>query len=328
MIAPLAIFMDWLSIQLVWGRRCRTLVKQQRPGSDSRLEAALQFIQGPDFIPAESQPAQVEFDPAGSGEQFRFPTPRPSRFAESNVAYGRLFRCGEHWQQRPAIILLHGAGGNPDYHYEFPLIARQCNRMGFNAVTYLAPVQLQRRPRELATLSWPDYLVMAQLEYAQAIAEVRAVIGWLLAEGCPAVAVWGNSYGGKLAGLTAGYEPRLAAAVLSAPGLNFNVFLSAARHVAWPGLRAELLKHRPACEALNQTVLNLVNVHPRIPRDNLLLIEAIYDLWVPREALEALWQAWGQPEIWRVPHGHASRSLMPGLKRRILRWLAPRLENS
>src|SRR5262249_19779881 len=158
-----------------------------------------QFLKGADFISAESLPERLEFEPAGARQQFRFATPRLSPFAENNVAYGRLFRCGEHWRQRPVVILLHGGGGDPDYHYEFPLIARQCNRRGFNAATFMAPFQFQRRPRELATLHWPDYLFEAQVCYAQAIAEIRALIGWLLEEGCPTVAVWGNSYGGALA---------------------------------------------------------------------------------------------------------------------------------
>ncbi len=328
MLAPLAKLLDWLAIQVRWGPRVKSLLKTRQPGSNPRLEEALQFLNGPDFIPVESVPARPEFEPAGSRRDFRFPTPRPSRFAESNVAYGRLYRCAGHWQQRPAVILLHGAGGDPDYHYEFPLIARQCKRRGFNAVTWMAPVHFQRRPRELAALSWPDYLLMVQLEYAQAIAEIRALIGWLLEEGCPTVAVWGNSYGGALAGLAACHEPRLSAAVLAAPGLNFDVFLSAARRVVWPGLRAELLQLQPDCAALNQTVLNLTVARPRLPKDKILLIEAIYDLWVPRESMEALWQAWGQPDIWRLPHGHASRSLSPGLTGRILRWLVPRLETA
>jgi hypothetical protein len=57
------------------------------------------------------------------------------------------------------------------------------------------------------------------------------------------------------------------------------------------------------------------------------LIEAIHDLCVPKEAIEELWQAWGRPDIWRLPHGHVGVGCMgvPGLTGRVLRWLAPRL---
>jgi pimeloyl-ACP methyl ester carboxylesterase len=327
MIGRLARSLDWLVIQLVWSRRCRSLLKL-KSSSSSKLEEAIRFLNGPDFIPVESMPARLEFEPGKARLRFRFPTPLPCRFDENNTVYGRLYRCSGRWQERPAIILLHGAGGDPDYHCGFPRIARRCNRSGFNAATLMAPLQFHRRPRRFVTvLNWPDYLLDAQICYAQAIAEIRALVGWLLAEGCPAVAVWGNSYGGALAGLVTCHDARLSAAVLCAPGLDLNVFLSAARQVVWGGLRGELLKQQPACEALNQTVLNLATTRPCIPKDGVLLIEAMHDLFVPRESMEALWRAWGQPDIWRLPHSHSSRSLVPGLAGRVVRWLTPRLEN-
>jgi len=327
MFAPLAQFLDWLSIQLVWGVRARSLVEQHGLSPNPRLQEALPFLEGPDFILAESPPARLEFDSArsGPGLHFRFPTPRPGEFAENNTVYGRLYRAAENWQELPAIILLHGAGGDPDYHYGFPSLARRCNRAGFNAATLMAPCQFQRRPRQPARFSWPDYLHLAQVEYAQAVSEIRAMIGWLLAEGCPAVALWGNSYGGALAGLTGCYDARLSAAVLVAPGLDLNVFVSAANRLAWPGLREQLLSQQPACEALNKTALNLATLRPCIPRENILLIEAIHDLFVNRDSVEALGEAWGLPDIWRLPHSHASKSLSPTLAGRILRWLGPRM---
>jgi len=324
-IAPLAKLLDWLAIQLVWGVRVKSLLKLQSPAASPKLEEALQFLNGPDFIPVESPPARLEFNPARSGLHFQFPTPRPGEFAENNVVYGRLYRCAEGWQKRPVLILLHGAGGR-DYYLEFPWMARHCNRVGFNAAMLMLPFQFQRRPRQLEKrLNFPDYLRMAQIDYAQAVAEIRALTGWLLAEGYPAVALWGNSYGGALAGLSACRDARLSAVVLTAPGLDMNVFLSAAKHILSPRLRKELLRQQPACEALNRTALNLTTLRPCIPKENILLIEAIHDLFVDRNSMEALWHAWGQPDIWRLPHSHASRILVPGLTGRMLRWLSPRL---
>lgn len=206
-------------------------------------------------------------------------------------------------------------------------MARHCNRVGFNAATLMSPFQFQRRPRQLEKkLNWPDYLLMAEIDYAQAVAEIRALTGWLLAQGCPAVALWGNSYGGALAGLTACRDARLSAAVLVAPGLDMNVFLSAAKQIIWPDLRDELLRQHSACEALNLTALNLTNLRPRIPKENILLIEAVHDLFVDRQSMEALWHAWEQPDIWRLPHGHASKILSPFMTGRVLRWLSSRLD--
>jgi len=88
--------------------------------------------------------------------------------------------------------------------------------------------------------------------------------------------------------------------------------------------------HRAACEELDRTPLNLTSARPAISKENVLLIEGMHDLLVAGAPIE-LWQSWGQPEIWRLPHGHISTALtasMPGLSGRVLRWLEPRLNNA
>jgi hypothetical protein len=71
--------------------------------------------------------------------------------------------------------------------------------------------------------------------------------------------------------------------------------------------------------------LNLTECRPAIAKENILLIEAVHDLFVPVETMEELWRAWDRPEIWRLRHGHISILLAPGLSGRIIRWMAPRL---
>jgi hypothetical protein len=173
MIAPLAKFIDWLAIQVL------AILLPRFNARNPRLEEAIQLLKGPDFIPAESQPAQVEFNAGQSGLHFHFPTPRPGGYAENNIVYGRLYRCTKRWQERPVIILLHGGGGFLDHEFVFPLIARQCNGGGFNAATIVSPYYYQRRPRQRGALSNPDCLLLAEAT-AQAIAEIRALTGWLL----------------------------------------------------------------------------------------------------------------------------------------------------
>src|SRR5947209_3605863 len=98
MIAPLAKFIDWSVLQiggamLPW----RETVNER----DLKLAQAVQFLNGPDFIPAESQPAQLDFGPDAPCGRLRFPTPRQCEFTENNVVHGRLYRCADAWQKRP-----------------------------------------------------------------------------------------------------------------------------------------------------------------------------------------------------------------------------------
>jgi hypothetical protein len=97
MIAPLAKFIDWSALQMAY-----TVGLDSVPKAKWKLEEALEFLNGLDFIPAASNAAQIEFD---GPRHFKFPTPFPDKVEENNIVYGRLYRCAECWQKRPVIIL-------------------------------------------------------------------------------------------------------------------------------------------------------------------------------------------------------------------------------
>ncbi|HEX2751286.1 MAG TPA: alpha/beta hydrolase family protein, partial [Verrucomicrobiales bacterium] len=306
MIAPLAKFIDWSAFQVACALCLRTV-----PESKWKLEEALEFLNGPDFISAGSDPAQMEF--AGP-RHFKFASPRPGEDEKNNIVYGRLHRCEGRWQERPVIILLDGSPA-VGYHTAFPWLARRFNRAGFNVATPVAPYHLKRRPRR--PMEW-NCLELARA-MAQGVAEIRALTGWLLEEGCPSVGLLGVSFGGWLAGLTACADARIACAVLTVPAVRMTRFCPP---VFWRRVFKAL---RPAHEAMDTTRLNLIVSKPIIPAENILLIEGIHDLFAEAQPIEELWQKWQQPEIWRLPHGHLSWMFTPGLTGRVLRWLAPRL---
>jgi len=77
---------------------------------------------------------------------------------------------------------------------------------------------------------------------------------------------------------------------------------------------------------MDTTRLNLILSTPVIPKENILLIEGVYDLLAERQPIEELWQKWQKPEIWRLPHGHVTTQFVLGLMGRVLRWLSARLE--
>jgi pimeloyl-ACP methyl ester carboxylesterase len=324
MIAPLAKIIDWSVVQalsLPFEIKLRLGRGPSAKGPILELQQALQFLNGPDFIPAESRPAQIKFD---GSLHFRFPAPRPGDIAVNNVVYGRLYRCGGQWQKRPVIILLHGGGDFFNHRFGFPVVARCCNRRGLNAATLVLPYHFQRRPHQI--VAWHSLLTAQTI--SQGVAEIRALTGWLLGEGCPAVALAGISYGGLFAGLAASQDARLASAVLIAPRVDMNQVSLLAERVLWPRIREMGRGQRATYEALDRTPLNLILSRPVIPRENILLIEGRHDLLVGRGPVEELWQAWGCPERWRLPYGHITMLGAAGLPGRIIDWLTPRLKNA
>jgi hypothetical protein len=66
MIAPLARLLDWSVLQ---GIGCLPFMRREPANEgDLKLEQAVQFLNGPDFIPAESPPAQLDFGPDASSK--------------------------------------------------------------------------------------------------------------------------------------------------------------------------------------------------------------------------------------------------------------------
>ncbi len=169
------------------------------------------------------------------------------------------------------IVSLHGGGDFPGHQFAFHLFARRCQRAGFNAVTLeLLFTTFERRPRQYGPLEIVcqyglisrDYLQMAKT-YAQAIAEIRSLSGWLLAEGCPAVALVGVSLGAYLAGLTGCGDARLASIVMIMPAARMGLLLSQAAPVRRRRVQEAILRRRAASEELDRTPLNLTSAFGR-----------------------------------------------------------------
>jgi hypothetical protein len=128
-----------------------------------------------------------------------------------------------------------------------------------------------------------------------------------------------------VAGLAATRDMRLKAIILALPGVRRNFRAGRGEGILWTPMRKALERQQAAREALDKTPMNLTLSRPVVPKENILLIQGRYDLFVEADHTEELWQKWGQPEIWRLPHSHISWMLTPGINRRVLDWLASRL---
>src|SRR5579859_7295247 len=121
MIAPLAKSLDWSAIQAV------TLMTPAQ-SDNPRLEEAIEFLKIPDFVSADSQPAQVEFN---GPLDFHFRTPLPSEFMENNVVHGRFYRCRERWQERSFLT----EACRPTWQHPPNFHRRPSTRLSFPPVT-------------------------------------------------------------------------------------------------------------------------------------------------------------------------------------------------
>ena len=131
----------------------------------------------------------------------------------------------------------------------------------------------------------------------------------------PFVGLWGVSMGAWLAGLTLCHDSRIGCAVLTVPVARLDRLIEEAAFCET--IRCALHDRR-----VDLHKFNLVSNRPAIARENILLVEAEYDLFVAKETVEDLWRAWAEPEIWRFRHGHISVLSARGLSNRVVRWIA------
>ena len=251
-----------------------------------------------------------------SEKDFQFTSPILTRWAENNRVSGKLFRAGVDWKARPSIILLHGWSAELQYRWQFPFLARQLARAGVNAIMFELPYHGQRRPHEPGAIQnfiSQDLLHMLEAT-RQSLADARAVLRWLQAQGSPVVGLWGISLGAWLGGLLICAEPRPQFAVLLTPIANVD---QAIGELAF----CEAIRGSLKTTSVRLEPLNLFAHRPLIAPENILIVESRYDVFAPVETVESLWQAWGKPEIWRLPHGHISILLSPSILRQIVKWV-------
>jgi pimeloyl-ACP methyl ester carboxylesterase len=281
------------------------------------IAAAERVLREPNLFTAPAEAAcDVSFQ---SEHEFRFTSPGDNPWPENKIVHGKFYRSGKQWQTKPTVILLHGWNGELGYWHQFPYLAWRLNRHGLNAAMFELPYHAQRKPQARdAITNFISHDLVCMIQAAkQAMADARALLGWLEAQGSPAVGFWGVSLGAWLAGLLACHEQRTRFAVLMTP---VNRMDRAIRELPF----CEPIRRSLGDAALSLDQLNLLHHCPVPPPENILLVQSRYDLFAPSATVEELWRAWNHPHIWRFRHGHISILMSVPIMERIVRWIAKR----
>jgi dienelactone hydrolase len=301
-----------------WVIRFAAAKVSRQTGANPHLEQVQSLLQSPDFFAEGTPLPEVTFT---GGKNFQFPSPVRTPFAENNLVHGVISRCGKNWRQKPAVILLHGFNDTRGYRRRLPWLAKTYNRRGVNSVMFELPYHFQRRPRQAGAIqNFISDDVGGTIEAAhQALAEINCLVSWLLAQGCPRVALMGFSLGAWLGGLAACHDARISSVALITPVSRMD----------------RMVQESPLCEPIRRGLkdhpmdlsrLNLQSHKPKMSRGYVLLVGAEYDLFVPKETTGELWQAWGTPEYWSLPQGHISILASTKKMKRAAKWVGLRLK--
>ncbi len=257
------------------------------------------------------KPAFSDVDPVCL---LRFRSPADSPWRENDTVVVHLRRCREK-PQGPSVIILHG-------WRETGLLYSRWMQRGFlrahmHAMVMELPYHYRRTPRGTANgdLMLSGDLARTVRAIRQAVLDVRFLVDWVRASSAGPVGLFGTSLGGLVAALAAVATGSLDFVILNTPSVDLPASMT--EEGVWREFRGDVLRRWEAHADLVREVMRIVTprCHPlRVPRERVLLIEALRDTLVPCGHTEALWQAWGQPPRMRCKHGHITNLVLNGPK--------------
>jgi len=262
---------------------------------------------------------------------------------------------GEYYQPRveykvPLAILVHGMGD----HSIIPckLLARSLLKQGIACFIPYLTIHSKRIPKAMrANMPYlnPDEWLQC---YRISVVDIRQIVDWAYGRtelDTQRVAILGISFGGFVSAITMGIDTRIRAGVFIVTGGNSN-------RISWLSKNNQYRKRYPRTEAVHLEIQSsyaryleeisekgFENVTPDnqsfltdpmtfasyLKRRPVLMINALWDRYIPREAATELWQACGQPSIKWIPAGHTSIWLWyPTIRRGIVAFLKSYLDIS
>ena len=256
-------------------------------------------------------PEAVQIEPARSRWfdflHLRFPsgyTPHPGEPGRERWLSYTANQTAHAWvlehpgPPRPWLICV------PGYRMGHPLVDFVGFSLGWlhreHGLNVVVPVMPLHGPRRIGRRSGDGFLSGDYLDtihfQAQAVWDVRRVIGWLRARAVPAVGVYGLSLGGSTAALLAGLDADLACVIAGMPATCYvrlaranlpSLVLRAAEYlgVAWDDLE-RLLR-----------VVSPLALSPRVPWGRRYLFAGTADRLVPLNGITALWHHWDRPRL-------------------------------
>ncbi len=247
----------------------------------------------------------LEFD---SGFEPHFGEPGRARWLHydaNHTAHAWVLR--HPGRPRPWLMCIHGfrmgapgvdlAGFQAQWLYQ---------RLGLNLILPVLPLH---GPRKIGRRSGDGFLtgdvMNAVHAEAQAMWDMRRLLGWVRAQRAPAVGIYGLSLGGYTAALLAAIEDDLACVIAGIPATDFARL--ADRHM--PKLIRRYANGGGFLSDAVEPVLRVISplaLPPRVHRDRRYLFAGLVDRLVPPEHVRDLWYHWEKPRLVWYEGGHLS----------------------
>lgn len=240
-------------------------------------------------------------------------------YTATRTAHAWVLRDGE---PRPWLVCIHGLGmGIPLLDFAAFEAERLHQELGHNL---LFPVLPLHGPRKTGLRSGDGFvggdLVDTIHAEAQAIWDLRRLLGWVRNQGAESVGVYGISLGAYAAALLAGLDDDLACVIAGVPAVDF---LRGESRLSVPEVRLAL--EREGLEwsevATLMRVVSPLALEPLVPRERCFIYAGTVDRLVTADQPRDLWKHWGEPQIAWYHGSHLSFRREPAVRKLVDRAL-------
>jgi len=271
-----------------------------------------------------------------------FPTAHPTRYEKNNTVHVEYFQP-KGVTNTPMVILLHGMGD--ELLIPCKLLAKNLAKKGFACFVLYSVLHSRRTPetvrKRLPVLTAEEWFEV----YRISVIDVRQIIDWADSRSeidKEKIAVLGTSFGGFISAITMGVDERIKAGILLVTGGNSGKIGHKSRqHSMKKGYSITEDEYNQNQKHYRQYLAEVAergfeNVTPpsksflvdpmtyttHLRERPMLMLNALWDEYIPREATLDLWEASGKPPITWFPATHTSFWLWyPLIRRKIGRFL-------
>ena len=274
-----------------------------------------------------------------------FPTAHPTRYEENNTVRGEYYQP-HHADKAPLVILSHGMGDELLIPGKF--LARALAREGIACFVIYSVFHSRRMPetvrKRLPVLTPEEWFE----SYRISVINIRQVVDWASRRGElneKKVGLVGISMGGFVSAITMGVDERIRAGVFIVSGGNSGKINRKNRKGAlkYRGTEAEYNHNQSryteyltevaekgfeaVIPASQSFVVDPMTFTSYLKERPVLMLNASWDEYIPKESTRDFWKACGKPPITWFPATHATIWLWyPLIRRKITRFLRSTFE--
>lgn len=238
-------------------------------------------------------------------------TPRPGEpgserwtsYHPNRTAVAHLVR--HPGKERPWVIAVHGfCMGSPLMDFRGLHVDRIHRELGMNVALPVLPLHGPRKVTRLSGEALLSFQLMNAVHgLAQAVWDIRRLIGWVRTQGATSISLYGVSLGGYVVSLVAGIEDGIDAVVAGIPVSDFPVLFD--RHSP-AHVRTRAVEHHILDGTADEVfrVVAPMSFRARVPRERRFVFAGYGDRLALPDQAHRLWQHWEEPSICWYPGNH------------------------